>query len=372
MPDWSGPMRLTLFIVLMLTPAALAGEPKRQTENVILVMSDGVRWQEMFGGADDELLNKERGGVEKIEPLKKLFGTGTREQRREALSPFVWTEMAKNGQIYGNQWKKSTARIANGLNFSYPGYSEILCGFVDPRINSNAKRNNPNVTVLEWLNEKPAYSGKVAAFTTWDVFPFIINSERSKLLVNVSPDLPADLPATPSLKAIKAMMDERKQLGEEARSDAFTFAAAMDYIAKKKPRVLFLSLDETDERCHEGRYDRYLTAANKADRFVQLLWETIQTMPEYKGKTTLIFTCDHGRGDPPVGWKSHGRAVKGSEFTWMAFMGPDTPALGERSEVPPVSQAQVAATLAVLLGEDYCAAEPKAAKPVGDVLKVVK
>ncbi|MGI8992391.1 MAG: hypothetical protein ACR2I2_22775, partial [Bryobacteraceae bacterium] len=41
--------------------------------------------------------------------------------------------------------------VTNGLNFSYPGYSETLCGFADPRIKSNDKVPNPNVTVLEWL-----------------------------------------------------------------------------------------------------------------------------------------------------------------------------------------------------------------------------
>ena len=51
----------------------------------------------------------------------------------------------------------------------------------------------------------------------------------------------------------------------------------------------------------------------------------------------------------------------------MAFLGPDTPALGERSNVPPVTQSQVAATLAALVGEDYCAAVPQAGKPIADV-----
>jgi hypothetical protein len=52
----------------------------------------------------------------------------------------------------------------------------------------------------------------------------------------------------------------------------------------------------------------------------------------------------------------------------MAFLGPDTRALGERSKVAPVTQSQIAATLAALLGEDYNADVPKAGKPVRDVL----
>ena len=44
------------------------------------------------------------------------------------------------------------------------------------------------------------------------------------------------------------------------------------------------------------------------------------------------------------------------------------PAVGERADVAAVTQSQVAATLAALLGEDYPAAVPKAAKPIVEVL----
>jgi hypothetical protein len=44
-------------------------------------------------------------------------------------------------------------------------------------------------------------------------------------------------------------------------------------------------------------------------------------------------------------------------------MGPGVPALGTRSNVA-VTQSQVAATIATLLGEDYNAAQSKAAPPL--------
>jgi hypothetical protein len=52
----------------------------------------------------------------------------------------------------------------------------------------------------------------------------------------------------------------------------------------------------------------------------------------------------------------------------MGFLGPDTSPLGERSKIPPVTQSQIAPTLAALLGEDFSAAVPQAAQPVADVL----
>jgi len=96
-----------------------------------------------------------------------------------ALMPFLWSVVAKQGQIYGNRRLGSDAYVTNGLDFSYPGYSETLCGFADPRIDSNDKVPNPNVTVLEWLNQNRAFHGQIAAFGAWDVISAVFNPERS-------------------------------------------------------------------------------------------------------------------------------------------------------------------------------------------------
>ena len=48
-------------------------------------------------------------------------------------------------------------------------------------------------------------------------------------------------------------------------------------------------------------------------------------MPEYRDQTTLILTADHGRGDAPVEWRSHGAKIKGAERIWIGVLGPDTP-----------------------------------------------
>ena len=92
-------------------------------------------------------------------------------------------------------------------------------------------------------------------------------------------------------------------------------------------------------------------------------------MPQYHGTTTFIITADHGRGSGPTEWKEHGVEQKGSENVWIAFMGPDTPPLGERTNTAPVTQAQIASTVATFLGKDYRKDVPKAAGPIADVLK---
>ena len=104
--------------------------------------------------------------------------------RREKLLPFFWSVLATEGQLYGNRLEGSKVNVTNAHWFSYPGYNEILTGRADDRIDSNDKRENPNVTVLEFLHRLPQFRNAVAAFSSWDVFPHIINERRSGIPVN--------------------------------------------------------------------------------------------------------------------------------------------------------------------------------------------
>jgi alkaline phosphatase D len=205
--------RLTLFLAICTigSTAAMSAESKPATRNVVLITADGVRWQEVFRGAEETLLNEKDGGVADAVSLRRDFWRATPEARREALMPFLWSEVARHGQIYGNRDKASPARVANGMNF-------------------------------------------------------------------------------------------------------------------------------------------------------------VQSRPECRGSTTLIVTADHGRGDPPRGWRDHGTKTPGSEAIWMTVIGPDTPSLGERTNIGMVTQGQVAATVAALLGEDYLADVPNAARPIADMI----
>jgi hypothetical protein len=339
--------------VLVLAPCADAAE------NVLLVMLDGLRWQEVFTGADEALLNKDRGGVANVADCRKRFWRDTPEARREALLPFLWGTVAKDGRVYGNKLAGSPGRVTNGYNVSYPGYNEVLCGFPNPLITGNSKLYNPSTTVLEWLHGRPGFKDRVAAVTSWDVFPYIINDRRSGIPVNAGFAPLTGVPDTPDVRLFNRLSKETQPDGEETRYDAFTQKVALTVLAAKKPRVLFVSYDETDAHGHGGRYDRLLGAARKLDGFVRELWEAAQAMPEYRGKTALIVTTDHGRGDAPVEWKNHGAKVVGAEFFWAAVLGPDTPAGGEIRDTP-IQQTQIAATVAAVVGEDYKAAVPRA------------
>jgi len=355
------------------SPAAPAQAPAiHQTENVVLVMIDGMRWQEVFHGADSKLLETLGSDMpgdakERADLARQRYARATEAERRQALMPFMWSVISSQGQLFGNRDLGSDSHVINGFNFSYPGYSETLTGVADPRVDSNDNVPNPNPTVFEWLNERPDFAGKVAAFGAWEVFNGIFRSQKCGFVVNAGYDPLTAIPATPRLDLLNTLKRETVRIWADEPFDPVPFHTAMEYVEAKKPRVLFVGLGETDDWAHAGSYAEYLNAAHLADEYLRQIWELMQSMPEYRGKTTLIVLPDHGRG-MGVKWTDHGQKVPASMQTWMAFLGPDTPPLGERKQALPVTESQIAATLAALLGEDYRATFPKAGVPIGDVM----
>ena len=163
------------------------------------------------------------------------------------------------------------------------------------------------------------------------------------------------------------MKADNPRVWSDEAFDAPAFHTALEYLKIHQPKVLYLSLGETDDWAHDGNYGEYLNATHRVDDFLKRLWDTVQSMPHYKGRTTLIFSPDHGRGSGSE-WKDHGRKIPESKYIWMAFLGPDTAALGERSKIPAVTQNQIASTLAALLGQDYNKDVDKAGPAIRDVL----
>ena len=360
----------TMLLLALILPGFAAAAPLK-TKHVVLIVSDGLRWQEMFKGAEQDLLTTDHGGNWYDDNyLKSHYWRDTEEARRAALFPFIWGTIAKQGQIIGNQDKGSIARVTNGLAFSYPGYNEMLTGTPDPRIDSNEYGPNPNVTVFEWLNNKPAYHNQVAVFASWGAFSDIFNQKRAHLATLVAGSAPPypDAQATPAQAMVNRLYRETTALDLGSAYDAFFQVPLVDFARTGQARAMFVGYGETDDWGHAGRYDLLLESAHGFDHHVEELWNTLQARPEYRGTTTFILTADHGRGSGPEDWKEHGVDQKGSENIWIAAIGPDTPPLGERSHIPDVTQAQLAATVAALLGEDYNATNPKAAPPIAELL----
>lgn len=344
----SGLSRVLLIICLISVQIRSLAQ-SRKTENLIIVTLDGMRWQEIFAGTDTVILNNTH-YTRDADNLQDHFGGPTPGDKRKNLMPFLWSVIASKGQLYGNRYLQNFANVANPYKISYPGYNEILTGFPDPDLKVNDKVPNKNITVLEYLNKQPGFAGKVAAFATWDRFPFILNEVRSGIFVNADDDtLSWKSPNARSLNTLNRISP--RPLG--CRPDLITYIYAKQYLLDQHPKVLLLSFLETDYAAHNGMYDLYVTSAHAEDAMISDLWTTLQSIPQYRNKTTLLITCDHGRGDAITEpWTDHG-SLAGSGATWLAVMGPDTPAKGEMQAPAQIFQKQIAASIAAFLGVDF-------------------
>ncbi len=346
-------MKRLLHLFFTLLAVSVFAQQKQKTENVFLITTDGFRWQEVFNGADSAMLNDIQ-FVKNPNEIEPLFWSDTLEKRREKLLPFFWKTVASQGQLYGNRNYGNKVAVSNPFWFSYPGYNEILTGFSDKRINSNNKIENPNQTVLEFINKQKGFEGKVAAYTSWETFPFIINEKRSGIMVNSGLEPATGKSLTPKEELLNQLQSNVPSPWGSTRNDWITYYLAKEYIIKNQPRVFFLSFDETDDYAHAGNYDLYLKMGHMVDGFIADLWNYVQSNPKYRNKTTFIIATDHGRGHTPKKlWRDHGAKTPDSNEMWFAVMGPDTEPSGEMKSEGQLYQNQLAKTLAALLGLDY-------------------
>jgi hypothetical protein len=288
----------------------------------------------------------------------KKYWANTAVERRKKLLPFFWSTILQNGQLHGNRAIDNKVDVANPYWFSYPGYNEIFTGYPDTLVNSNSYQANPNTTVLDFFNNQPKYKNKVAAFGAWDAYNRILNEEKSKILVvNGFENLPIKNKSADLLN--KMLQDSYKPFGEEECLDVFTNHAAYEYLKTNKPKVLYISYGETDEWAHHGHYRDYLNAANQVDKWIESIWNYIQSTPQYKNKTALFITTDHGRGDSIKNeWTSHNSKIVGANEIWFAVMAPGIKAKGEVKTNTQLYQKQFAQTMANLLGLTFTCEHP--------------
>lgn len=364
-------IQLILLVVCFMSPVASTVAQPLKTENVILITADGLRIQELFGGMDEIILNdQDKSGVENTSRLRGKYWLDTAKERREALFPFFWKELSKHGVILGNQELGSVVELRNQLQFSYPGYAEILTGMPQPRIVSNLPIQNPVPTILDYVKEQLNLNEtQVAAVCSWSVFRAICSTDKDNFFINAGyQDVPEQW-ATEKMKFYNQMQIDIRTPWDSVRHDMITFNIALEWLKEYKPRLLYIGEGETDDWAHARRYDRVIETANYFDQSLRQLWETLQSMEQYKDKTTLIITTDHGRGITPDDWTDHNLRTPGSDDIWIAVFGPDTPNHGEMSNTTKRYQASVAATLLKFYGLDWKDYNPDIDPPVDEAFE---
>src|ERR1700694_3263896 len=165
-------MRTAFFFVSL---ALAQWASAQQAENIFVITTDGFRWQEVFQGADPDIINDPY-CVSDIPLTRELFWDSTAEARRKKLMPFFWEVIGRQGQLYGNRAWRNEVNVKNPYKISYPGYNELLTGYADPVPVFNTPTYNKNVNVLEYLDAQPTYRNQVVMFSSLYIFPFLLNS----------------------------------------------------------------------------------------------------------------------------------------------------------------------------------------------------
>lgn len=323
---------LLLLLPLQFLLAMYGRDSQKEQSRVVIIAIDGLRWQEVFEGA-----------------------------KRDSLMPFLWEMGNKEGCLIGNRHKKSKMEVANGIWKSYAGYSEMLCGVADDEhIFDNRKKLNPNRSVLELADACSEYKNKVAAVASWDVVPYILNYRRSQLPIDYK---------------------SRHMVSAQVRCDSVTLNRALKTLGEKHPKLLFVEFCETDFYGHHGKWNEYLNAAHQNDAFIRKLWQYCQNDEFYKGNTTFIITCDHGRGeslgihvnrgevDSAASWTEHGKHIAGSNQTWLVAFGNHIQHLGEVEGGKTIYTKQIAPTIASILNVPFTNSNEQVATPIYKILK---
>lgn len=183
---------------------------------------------------------------------------------------------------------------------------------------------------------------------------------------------------SPQVEGSKISLHEFAELLSLSVKDFVTQALTLSspdelslYVAKRlmrryAPSLLWITLHDMDI-AHAGCYSLYIEGIQRTDRLCREIWRTIQSEPEYAGKTALFILPDFGRdADGSVGgngFQHHRTGDAFSRTTWLLALGPG---IHENRVVDrPVEPLDVVPTLGALLGFD-----PRMArgKPLSEIL----
>jgi hypothetical protein len=109
------------------------------------------------------------------------------------------------------------------------------------------------------------------------------------------------------------------------RTDSATFTTATEILSNYHPGIVIISFSETDYFAHAKNWDKYIESIRKTDEYIYELWRYILSDSNYKGKTTIFITNDHGRHIDTVsnGYVSHGDGCLGCRHLNFFAYGPD-------------------------------------------------
>jgi len=168
-------------------------------------------------------------------------------------------------------------------------------------------------------------------------------------------------------KILKLSVDDFKDHAQTLSSpDELSVYIARRLMRQVAPSLLWITMHDIDI-AHAGAYSLYVEGIRRTDRLCSDLWKTIQTEPEYAGKTTLFILPDFGRDSDDDaggnGFQHHRTGDALSRTTWMLAAGPGI----REGEVfdRAVDSTDLVPTLGSMMGFSPSLAQ---GKPIGELL----
>jgi hypothetical protein len=320
-------------------------ESERSESAVVLVVLDGVRWQEIFNGVDPVMARQRR-------------MTPAETQSARDLMPNLARLVESEGMAIGAPGHGGEISATGPQFISMPGYIEILAGKPDFRCYRNECTPAPARTLADQVEDSSG-ADDVALVSSWPNIARAASSSpgfsitAGRKLMNREVRLRAD-------DATGRLIDQGAHAsafpGEgDYRPDSFTKPIALRVLASERPRFLFVGLGDADEYAHRNDYRGYLAALRSSDEFLGGLTETLHGMGSRGRHTTVIVTTDHGRAN---NFTYHGATAPESGRVWLVAAGGDVRGRGLVAADRRHTLSDVAPTVRALLGIGEGAAPP--------------
>jgi hypothetical protein len=335
-------------------PAASERESadERAESAVVLVVLDGVRWQDVFGGAD-RALGRPRG-------VNPAFWASPR-----ALMPNLQSMIDTQGMAIGAPGHGGEMVTGGTQRISLPSYREIFTGRADPSCQSNDCVQPLGRTVADDVYDSSG-PRDVAVVASWPNIARAASADSSRFVLTTGRKLLGLGEQLRSDPVVAGLLDAGAHAsafpGEgDYRPDALTERIALRYLATARPRFFFVGLGDCDEYGHRNDYRGYLSALHGADDFLGELSSTLDTMGARGRHTTVLVTADHGRA---YDFRDHGMWHPESGRVWLVAGGADVRGRGlVASQRHTLSD--VAPTVRALLG---IAGDPGGGEPIAEVI----
>jgi hypothetical protein len=274
-----------------------AGVAAAATENVFIVVIDGLRKQEAF---DDPT---------------------------HQYTPNMWTKLRPQGTILRNFRSPH-------YTWGSPAMSSIWTGYWDKLTwaNENNKISPERPTLFEYFRRQlGAQQDEVVVITGK---PWVIKTQPS-----LDPEYSAG-------EFEPTVVGFATPIGQ---TDDFVFEEAARRIDTGRPRLCLIHLADVDLQGHTGSWDAYIAAVSNADRIVDEIWSRLQASDRYRDRTALIVLSDKGRHDDQHGgFQHHGDLCEGCQSALLLALGPSVTAGIEDSSYHEL--VDVAPTVGRLLG----------------------